>query len=64
MEALDGSLVSEDEEDSPYLALTNSVELYLDVIAAHMQDTELEDKESGCDIDRSKYKDDYYITEQ
>ena len=64
MGAPDGALVSEDEEDSPPLALPSPAELSPDVIVAHIQDIELEDKESGGDIDSSKDKDDDYIADK
>ena len=64
MESTDGALVSEYEEYSPPLALPNSAELSPNVIAAHMQDIALEDKEPGGDIGSSKDKDDDYIADQ
>ena len=64
MEAPDGDSVSEDKEDSPSLALPNSTELSLDVIAAHMQDIAMEDKEYGGNIESSKDKEDDNIKDQ
>ena len=64
MEALDGALVYEDEEDSQSLALPNSVELSPDVISAHIQDIVMGDKDSRGDTDSSKDKDYDYISDQ
>ena len=61
MKAPDGALVSEDKWDSPLLVLINYAELSPDVIVSHIQDIELEDKDSGGDIDISKDNDDDYI---
>ena len=61
MKAPDGALVSEDKWDSPLLVLINYAELSPDVIVSHIQDIELEYKDSGGDIDISKDNDDDYI---
>ena len=64
MESTDGALVSEYEEYSPPLALPNSAELSPNVIAAHMQDIAMEDKEYGGNIESSKDKEDDNIKDQ